>query len=85
MLRMVNDSVSNKRLPNSLYEANICLLLKKGKIETDLASYRPIALLNCDQKVITKGLATKLGKHISTIVHPDQTGRFSNVRLLFNT
>lgn len=58
MLRMVIDSVRNYRLPNSLYEANICLLLKKGKVETDPASYRPIALLNCDQKVITKVLAT---------------------------
>lgn len=64
ILRMVNDSVKNTRLPSSLYEANVCLLLKKGKAETDPASYRPIALLNCDQKMITKVLATKLGKHI---------------------
>lgn len=72
MLRMMNDSMKNKRLPSSLYEVNICLLLKKGKEETNPASYRPIALLNSDQKVITKVLATKLGNHISTIVHPDE-------------
>lgn len=91
MLRMVTDSIKNKRLPSSLYEADICLLLKKGKDEADPASYRPIALLNCDHKVITKVLATKLAKHITKIVHPDRTGfipgrfLFSNVRLLWNT
>ena len=58
MLRMVNDSVKNKGLPSSIYEDNICLLLKAGKVETDPA--RPITLLNCEQKLITKVLATKL-------------------------
>lgn len=53
MLRMVTDSIKNMRLPSSLNEADICLLLKKGKDETDPASYRPISLLNCDHKVIT--------------------------------
>jgi len=87
---MINDSYENGRLPNSLYEANICVLLKKGKDDMDLASYRPISLLNFDQKVITKVLSNRLGKHISTIVHPDQSGfipgrfSFGNVRLLLN-
>ncbi len=76
--------------PSSLYEANISVLLKRGKDDIDPANYRPIALLNFDQKVITKVLANRLGKHIATIIHPDQTGfihsRFSfcNVRLLLN-
>lgn len=69
MFRMVNNSMKNKRLPSSLYEANICLLLKKRKEETDPASNSPVSLLNCDQKILTKVLATKLAKHISTIVH----------------
>lgn len=91
MLRMVKDSMRNKTLPSSLYEANISLLLKGGREAVDPASYRPVALLNCDLKIITKVLATKLGRHISTIIHPNQTGfipgrfSFSNVRLLLNT
>ncbi len=89
-LRMINDSYENDRLLSSLYEANISVLLKRGKDDIDPANYRPIALLNFDQKVITKVLANRLGKHIATIMHPDQTGfipsRFSfcNVRLLLN-
>lgn len=88
LLRMINDSYENGTLPNSLYEANICVLLKKEKDNTNLANYRPISRLNFNQKVITKVSANRLGHHIS--VHPDQTGlipgRFSfcNVRLLLN-
>ena len=53
-------------------EANICVLLKKDKDETDPGNCRPIALLNCDLKIIkvfAKGWAT-----IASIIHPDQTG-----------
>lgn len=90
LLRMIKDSTENKKFPGSLYEANICLLLKKGKEDTEPGSYRPIALLNFDQKSVTKVLANRLGRHISSIIHPDQTGfipgRFSfcNVRRLLN-
>lgn len=74
----------------SMYNANISLILKKGKDETDPASYRPIALLNSDLKIFTKILADRLNKCIAKIIHPDQTGfiprRFSffNVRCLMN-
>uniref|UniRef100_A0A3B1J7U7 Reverse transcriptase domain-containing protein n=1 Tax=Astyanax mexicanus TaxID=7994 RepID=A0A3B1J7U7_ASTMX len=91
LLRMFNDSIANNRFPDSLYQANISVILKKGKIKTDPASYRPIALLNVDQKIISKVLANRLAHHISDIIHPDQTGfipgrfSFGNVRLLLNT
>ena len=87
---MIKDSTEKKIFPASLYEANICLLLKKGKEDIEPENYRPIALLNFDQKSVTKLLANRLGRHISSIIHPDQTGfipgRFSfcNVRRLLN-
>ena len=90
LLRMFNYSVKEGILPESLYAANISLILKKGKDDTDPASYRPIALLGCDLKIFTKILANRLNKCISTIIHQDQTGfipgRFSffNVRRLMN-
>lgn len=89
--RMIINSKIEGTLPKTLYEANICLILKKGKDDCDPASFRPIALQNFDRKVITKILATRLNKHIASIIHPDQTGfipgRFSffNVRRLLNT
>ena len=90
MLRMCNHSIVTHHLPESLYSANISLILKKDKDETDPASYRPIALLGCDLKVFTKILANRLNKCIANIIHHDQTGfipgRFSffNVRRLMN-
>lgn len=90
MLRMFNHSTATGLLPDTLYSANISLILKKDKDELDPASYRPIALLNSDLKVFTKVLANRLNKCITTIIHHDQTGfipgRFSffNVRRLMN-
>lgn len=91
MLRMMCNSKNNGKLPKTLYEANISLILKKGRDETDPASFRPIALQNFDRKVITKILATRLNKYLASIIHFDQTGfipgrlSFSNVRRLLNT
>lgn len=86
---MFKHSFQLKEFPQTLYEANISLLLKEGKDETEPSSYRPIALLNTDLKIFTKVLANRLNNHICSIVHPDQTGfvpkRFSffNVRRLY--
>ncbi len=91
LFRMIINSKRDNVLPNTLYEANISLILKKNKDETDPASYRPIALQNFDRKVVTKTLATRLNKHLSSIIHSVQTrfipGRFSffNVCQLLNT
>ncbi len=73
-----------------MYDANISLILKKGKDEMDPASYRPIALLNSDLKIFTKILANRLNKCITKIIHSDQTGfipghfSFFNVSRLMN-
>uniref|UniRef100_A0A3B3E0S0 Reverse transcriptase domain-containing protein n=1 Tax=Oryzias melastigma TaxID=30732 RepID=A0A3B3E0S0_ORYME len=90
-LRMIHHSIKENILPKTLYEANISLILKKGRDKTDPASFRPIALQNFDRKIITKILATRLNKHLTSIIQPDQTGfipgrlSFSNVRRLLNT
>lgn len=60
LLRMIQDTFKNKHLPSSLSEANICVLLKKDKDDTDPGSYWHIALLNYDLKIITKVLANQL-------------------------
>lgn len=90
LLRMIRDTFKNKQLPPSLSEANICVLLKKDKDDTDSGSYRPVALLNYDLKIITKVLANRLGRNVASIIHPDQTGfipgrySFCNVRKILN-
>lgn len=90
MLRMFKDSIENRKLPETLYTANIALILKTDKDSTDPSSYRPISLLGNDLKIFTKILANRLSKCLSSIIHEDQTGftpgRFSfhNVRRLMN-
>ncbi len=90
MLRLFNHSIENQKFPQSMYDANISLILKKGKDEMDPASYHPIALLNSDLKIFTKILANRLNKCITKIIHSDQTGfipgsfSFFNVRRLMN-
>lgn len=74
ILRMVNCSVKDGIFPSTLYDAHICLLLKKNRDDTNVASYRPLSLLNSDQKIIAKVLTNRLKEHISTLIHPDQTG-----------
>ena len=64
--------------------------IKRGKDDLDPRGYRPISLLNCDQKILAKVLANCLSKVIGSIIHMDQTGfipnryRFDNIRKLVN-
>ena len=85
---MFNDSFECGTLPPSLREANISLILKKGKCPEDCASYRPILLLNVDLKILSKVLARRLEGLLSIIVKEDQTGfvkgrnSYNNIRRL---
>ncbi|KAM4034650.1 uncharacterized protein ACNLHF_021315 [Anomaloglossus baeobatrachus] len=74
LLETVGASFRMGRLPDSFYEATIVLLLKPDKDPLDCGSYRPVSLLNSDYKILTKILATRLNKVISTIIHRDQSG-----------
>uniref|UniRef100_A0AAR2IUZ9 Reverse transcriptase domain-containing protein n=1 Tax=Pygocentrus nattereri TaxID=42514 RepID=A0AAR2IUZ9_PYGNA len=60
LLRMFKHSFDNQKFPNSLYDANISLILKEGRDETEPSSYRPISLLNSDFKIFTKLMANRL-------------------------
>lgn len=74
LLEMFNYSLENGILPPSLREANISLILKKGKQPEDCASYRPISLLNCDFKILSKILAKRLEDLLPQLIKEDQTG-----------
>ncbi len=90
LICMLNHSIELEKFPDSLYEAYVCLLRKKDRDDTVPANYRPISLLNCDQKVIAKILTiwqtksfqcagvlvhvNRLNKHIDSLIHSEQTG-----------
>ncbi len=87
---MFNYSFVVKELPKTLGEAYISLILKKGKSPDLCSSYRPIALLNVDRKLLSKILAMRLEKILPTIIGTDQTGFIQgrnssdNIRRLLN-
>lgn len=52
----------------------ITLIPKKDVDRRSIANWRPITLLNCDYKILAKAVALRLQRHISPLIHPDQTG-----------
>lgn len=90
LLKLYNHAYKMSTLPPTLNEATIIVLPKKGKALEEVGSYRPISLLNTDQKILAKILASRLNTVIDKLVHPDQTGfipnrsSFNNLRRLFN-
>ena len=61
---------------------------KKNKPTNLLKNWRPITLLNCDYKIVTKSIASRIRKVLPKIINNDQTGflkgRFigENIRLI---
>lgn len=60
------------RLPLTLTQATISLILKKDKDPLQCGSFRPISLLNVDYKLLAKILA----KRLETIYHITRSNRF---------
>jgi len=77
-------------LPPTFSEAVITVIRKKSKNPEEVEGYRPISLINVDQKILSKTLANRLGKLISKLVNTDQNGfipgrsTIHNTRCLFN-
>lgn len=69
----LSSKVQSAILPDSLMEAQF-VLPKPGNDPLECSSYRTIAVLNQDLKILTKVLATTLLWVITTLVAIDQTG-----------
>ena len=74
LVQIYNEVMQSKDLKPSALESVIILIFKRKGMEEELKNWRPISLLNCDLKLLTKILAKRLQKHIATIIHKDQTG-----------
>lgn len=90
LLRVFNKSFEDSKLPDSMYRANITLILKKNRNPELCSSYRPISLLGADNTILLKILALRLEQVLTSIVDADQTGfikgqnSYHNTRCLFN-
>ncbi|KAJ3609308.1 hypothetical protein NHX12_023831 [Muraenolepis orangiensis] len=56
----------------SCRRAVITLLRKKGNLQ-DIKNWRPVSLLCVDYKLLSKALATRLGRAVEQVIHRDQT------------
>lgn len=78
---MFTHLFETQKFPNSLYEANVSLILKEGRDVTDPSSFRHIT----NMKMFIKILSNRLNKYLTNFIHDDQTrfipGRFSFLML----
>ncbi len=54
--------------------AIITLLHKKGREPQQCTNYRPISLINVDDKILAKILTTRLEEVVPLLIHQDQVG-----------
>jgi exonuclease III len=66
-------SVITGKMPSSHLETVISLLPKEGKNLKEIKNWRPIALSNCDAKIITKALAMRMSGVLDSVIDPSQT------------
>lgn len=74
LLAVYRAALEEGRLPDSMRQANIVVILKPGKDPLMVDSYRPISLLTADIKILAKILAQRLIRVITDLIHGDQSG-----------
>ena len=88
LLNALNCAYAKSLLSITQRRGLITLTLKKNKPTNLLKNWRPITLLNCDYKIATKSIASRIRKVLPRIINNDQTGflkgRFigENIRLI---
>ena len=71
-------------LTHSHENSYLKLLPKEGKDLKQLKNWRPITLSNCDFKIITKSLAIKLSKNLTTTISQCQTAYMKDRQITDN-
>ena len=89
-INCLNYSLTTNRLCDSQYEGVIILIPKPGKDCMNISNYRPITLLNCDYKIISKVINNRLCRFLPKLINTDQNGFVKgrnigdNIRLMFD-
>ena len=74
MLAAFQQAKKNKVLHLSARFGVLSLIPKKFKNRTNLGSWRPISLLPCDYKVLSKVFANRIKLTLDTLIDEDQSG-----------
>ena len=68
------EFMEDRRLPNSFCETSLILITKPDKDTTKKENYRPLLLMNIDDKILNKILANQIQQYIKKFIHHDQMG-----------
>ena len=74
LIRCLNKSHQKGKLALTQRRGIISLIPKKDKALQELKNWRPITLLNCDYKIASKAIASRLKAVLQNLVDNDQTG-----------
>ena len=72
------DALRQKKLHISARRGVITLLPKKDRDILLIKNWRPITLLNCDYKIISKVISHRIQTVLESIIDPDQAGFIKN-------
>ena len=89
-LKCLNYSLVADQLCDSQYKGLITLIPKPGKNTMYISNYKPITLLNCNYKIITKEINNRIYGLLPKLVNYNQSGFIrsrnigDNIRLMFD-
>ena len=78
LLNAINCSYANEHLSITKRRELITLVPKKNKPANLLKNWRPITLLNCDDKIAARSITNRIEKVLPKIINNDQTGFLKN-------
>ena len=89
-LDSINFSASTSVLTKTQYQGLITLIPKPGKDHSFPCNYRPITLLNCDYKILSKVINNRPTSVLHSLIGHEQIGFIKgryighNIRILFD-
>lgn len=74
LLKSLDFGLQSEELSTEQKRAIVTLIPKKGVDRRRVKNWRPISLLNTDNKILTKAMSLRLQPVLKEIIHADQTG-----------